>query len=178
MNGSDYTAGAVTTQKKASWGPRSTRVCVSAKLPGGKGGKGIWPAHWLLPDDGSCWPKHGEIDIMEMVDGNSWLHGTYHWSDGADKCTGNHQSSMLHHMSGWDTDFHEYAAEWAADHVTFYVDGTAYWWVPHVPAPTWPAWPMYVLLNTAIGGAWPSPPDSSTEFPNYHVVDYVRVSQL
>jgi hypothetical protein len=39
---------------------------------GGGGGKradsqGVWPAHWMMPDNTECWPSNGEIDIMEMV---------------------------------------------------------------------------------------------------------------
>lgn len=36
---------------------------------------------------------------------------------------------------------------------------------------------MGVILNLAIGGDWPVPPDPSTVFPNAMVVDYVRVYQ-
>jgi beta-glucanase (GH16 family) len=59
----NFTSGAVQSQHKRSFGGR-TRVCVRAKLPGGGGGGrgyGIWPAHWLLPDDTTCWPCHGEV---------------------------------------------------------------------------------------------------------------------
>merc|ERR1712232_1246806 len=37
--------------------------------------------------------------------------------------------------------------------------------------------PYYVILNTAIGGSWPGPPDSKTVLPTYHYVGYVRVAQ-
>ena len=79
-NGSAWTgatSGAVQTRGRRSWAGRS-RVCVAAALPGGGGagrGRGVWPAHWLMPDDDSCWPCHGEIDIMEMIDGDGELHG-------------------------------------------------------------------------------------------------------
>ena len=63
------------------------RVCIRAILPGGKGGpgggEGIWPAHWMMPNipegPGVCDPDQGEIDILEMVDGNAQACGTYHW---------------------------------------------------------------------------------------------------
>jgi beta-glucanase (GH16 family) len=72
--GLNYTTGAVNTRHKSTWtaSPGAFRLCVSAKLPGGGGGqsgRGIWPAHWLMPDDDTCDPDEGEIDIMEMVDG-------------------------------------------------------------------------------------------------------------
>jgi len=35
--------------------------------------------------------------------------------------------------------------------------------------------PMYLLLNLAVGGDWPGPPDDSTSFPAAMLVDYVRV---
>lgn len=31
--------------------------------------QGLWPAIWLMPQNGSCWPTSGEIDIMESVGG-------------------------------------------------------------------------------------------------------------
>ena len=88
----NFTSGAVTSKGKASWSRAPgvvTRACVSAILPGGGRdaagngvGKGIWPAHWMMPDDDSCWPDHGEQDIMEMINGDGFSHGTYHWNGG------------------------------------------------------------------------------------------------
>ena len=37
--------------------------------------------------------------------------------------------------------------------------------------------PWYVILNFAVGGPWPHPPNASTVFPVETLVDYVRVSQ-
>jgi beta-glucanase (GH16 family) len=34
---------------------------------------------------------------------------------------------------------------------------------------------MFLLLNLAIGGNWPGNPDSTTQFPQEMVVDYVRM---
>ena len=82
VEGANYTTGAVTTRDKTTWtaAPGAFRMCISAKLPGsGESGQGIWPAHWLMPNDDSCDPDEGEIDIMEMVDGTGTVYGTYHW---------------------------------------------------------------------------------------------------
>ena len=35
--------------------------------------------------------------------------------------------------------------------------------------------PFFVILNVAVGGNWPGPPDGSTQFPQTMVVDHVRV---
>jgi beta-glucanase (GH16 family) len=71
----NFTTGAVNTWGKAGWraSAGAFRVCVSARLPGvGSDGssQGLWPAHWLMPHDDTCDPDEGEMDIMEMVDGN------------------------------------------------------------------------------------------------------------
>ncbi len=40
-----------------------------------------------------------------------------------------------------------------------------------------PDMPMYLYLNTAVGGEWPGSPDASTVFPQTFEIDYVRVLQ-
>jgi beta-glucanase (GH16 family) len=37
--------------------------------------------------------------------------------------------------------------------------------------------PNFILLNVAVGGAWPGSPDGTTVFPQQMKVDYVRVYQ-
>ena len=80
-NASAYTSGGVDTRRKVSWRHSPAfRICISAMLPGGGGkGQGVWPAHWLMPDSDACDPDQGEMDIMEMVDGDGVHHSTYHW---------------------------------------------------------------------------------------------------
>eukprot|EP00434_Breviolum_minutum_P015856 symbB.v1.2.013970.t1/scaffold1001.1/size146904/1 len=47
-----YYSAAVTTKDRVSWSaePAAFRVCVRAKLP--LNSKGVWPAHWMLPQNG------------------------------------------------------------------------------------------------------------------------------
>ena len=64
-----YTTSTISTRGKArwSWMDGVYRLCIKAKLPGTEGKKndGLWPAHWMLPDDDhSCDPDPGEIDIV------------------------------------------------------------------------------------------------------------------
>jgi beta-glucanase (GH16 family) len=33
----------------------------------------------------------------------------------------------------------------------------------------------FIILNLAIGGNWPGPPNASTPFPSEMLIDYVRV---
>ena len=76
-------------------------------------------------------------------------------------------------------DFHVFAVEWSPDSVAFFVDQTMY--VKRTRADLRPGWkwvfdkPFFLILNLAVGGDWPGPPDSSTRFPQEMLVDYVRV---
>jgi len=55
---------------------------VRSTLPGKVNGdhlKGSWPAIWMLgTGNGHNWPHHGEIDIVEMVNGNPKIYMTLH----------------------------------------------------------------------------------------------------
>jgi beta-glucanase (GH16 family) len=35
--------------------------------------------------------------------------------------------------------------------------------------------PFFLILNVAVGGAWPGNPDATSVFPQRMLVDYVRV---
>lgn len=193
--GMNWTTGAVSTQGKRDW-PQSPayRLCVSAVLPGGgpsgdgAGGsaQGLWPAHWLMPDDASCDPDEGEEDILEMVSGQGVAWSTYHWQTSwpAANCSypkGHEEVSVGTRMpADWGAAFHEYAVERSASHIAYVIDG-----VTVLNASTHPGnasapllWPMpfYLYLNTAVGGNWPGMPNASTAFPAEHVIDYVLVS--
>ena len=37
--------------------------------------------------------------------------------------------------------------------------------------------PFFFIFNIAVGGNWPGSPDASTQFPQWMMVDYVRVFQ-
>ena len=49
------------------------------------------------------------------------------------------------------------------------------WFSSAAPYPAPFDQPFHILLNVAVGGSWPGPPDSSTTFPQEMLVDYVRV---
>jgi beta-glucanase (GH16 family) len=68
-------------------------------------------------------------------------------------------------------DFHTYAVEWSADAIIWFFDGVE----KFRSGQGVPQQPMYLLVNLAIGGAWPVPPDESTPWPSSFDVDYVRV---
>lgn len=127
-------------------------------------GQGLWPAFWMLPAS-YIWPP--EIDIMEIL-GNQpdVIHMTYHYSGGGPGSTWTGSDFS----AGW----HTFAVDWEPGVITWYVDGVQRW---QYKSSNVTSQPMYLLLNLAVGGSWPGSPDSSTVFPSYYDVDYVRVWQ-
>ncbi|XP_065196433.1 beta-glucanase-like [Sycon ciliatum] len=163
------------------------RFCVRANLPGKQ--PGFWPAHWLMPGRGHeklCWPGPGEVDIMEMINGDGVVHGSLHYNamfPETHQCSSPHMSTtgVLPYLSldQYNTTFHEYAIEWSSESLTYYVDGVKY--VSTYPNDRdkdgVPQVPMYIIINSALGGGWAGPPNQDTHFPILHTVDYVRVLQ-
>ena len=172
-----YTSARLTTQNKytAQYGRVEARI----KIPRGQG---IWPAFWMLGADlpTNSWPSAGEIDVMENVGFEPHrVHGTVHGPgySGSEGLSGTWQ-----HPQGWSIadDFHTFAVDWAPGSITWSVDGQVYHQV--TPASTGgDPWvfdkPFFIILNVAVGGAWPGYPDGSTALPQRMVVDYVRVTQ-
>lgn len=69
-----YITGGVYTKDKISFG--RGRWEIRAKL---HGGKGLWPAFWLMPENPEKgWPNEGEIDIMERLNHDSKVYQTAH----------------------------------------------------------------------------------------------------
>jgi beta-glucanase (GH16 family) len=173
----NYTSARLKTQGLFSqaYGRFEARI----KLPAGQG---IWPAFWLLGEDiGSVgWPKCGEIDIMENVGKEPGVnHGSLHGPSSANATSDLTETTTLPAGQKLSDDFHVYAAEWEPGAVRFYLDANLY--ATFTPA-QWPAggtWVFnhrfFLILNVAVGGDWPGPPDGTTVFPQTMLVDYVRV---
>ena len=112
--------------------------------------KGAWPAFWLLPVNGQ-WPVHGEIDAPETIGG-----GEVWWSTVASvagKRVTTHQRTPADCARGW----HRYGVLWRADRVGFYYDRKL---VGEEATPADWTEPMFLLLDLAVGGSWPGPPDA------------------
>lgn len=182
-----FTSGRVDTSGK--FAPVYGRFEIRAKLPGGKG---LWPAHWLYPQNRD-WamerlmsravtngqeraipearPWYSEIDIMEFLGHTNVIYGTlhYHTFEGVKKSS----SGKIKGESDYTKDFHLYALEWEPHIMRWFVDGE----MIHSTTNGIPHTPHYIILNTAVGGKWPGNPDETTVFPQYHDIDYVRVYQ-
>ena len=172
----DYTSGRLNTERKFSqaYGRFEARI----KMPTGKG---IWPAFWMLGEDISTigWPKCGEIDIVENLGSEPAIaHGTIH-GPGYSGGKGIGSPFTLSGSKRFSDSFHVFAVEWEPQEIRFYVDRHLYAVRRPGDLPSGAKWvydhPFYILLNLAVGGRWPGNPDSSTQFPQRMLIDYVRV---
>lgn len=148
------------------------------KLPGGKG---TWPAFWMMPKNYTAWPDDGEIDIMEEVGYRpNWVSSSihckaYYHSIGT-------QKTAETYIATAESEFHVYAVEWTADYIKGYADGEVYFEFYNDGKnnkDTWPFYnPFYLKLNLAWGGNWGGAEGvDESVLPAVYEVDYVRVFQ-
>jgi beta-glucanase (GH16 family) len=176
MGGRSYTSARLKTEGlfEQAYGRFEARI----QLPAGRG---LWPSFWMLGSNFAQvgWPACGEIDVMEAIGsqpavnrGN--LHGpTY---SGGAAITSRY---TLPGGGGFDQDFHVFSVDWAQGAVRFAVDDQVYATRTVDDLPPSGTWvfdhPFFLLLDVAVGGNLPGPPDSTTTFPQEMIVDYVRV---
>lgn len=144
-------------------------------------GQGMWPAFWMLGSNGAKvgWPACGEIDVMESLGREPTIvHGTIHgpgYSGGA----GPSAQYILPGAPALADDFHLYATDWTPGRIDFSIDGHVYATFTPKSLPAGTKWafdqPFFIIMNLAVGGAWPGNPNTSTMFPQDLVIDYVRV---
>jgi hypothetical protein len=146
----DFISGRIDTQDKFQF--THGRAAARIRMPDAVG---VWPAFWLLGN--GKWPDTGEIDIMEYVGEKDWtgvaVHGPgysgetplvnkYFFADGTDV-----------------TDWHTYAVEWTDRAMLFKVDERTLYRVTRPMVENYGAWvfdtPKFVILNFALGGAYP-----------------------
>ena len=167
----EYTSARLNTAGKFSqaYGRYETRM----KLPRGQG---MWPAFWMLGSGGGGWPLQGEIDIMENVGFEpNTVHGTLHGPG----YSGSGGIGAGYTGPNFSDAFHTFAIDWSPNKIVWSVDGTVY--QTRTPADvSGKQWvfnqPFFIIMNLAVGGYWPGDPNSSTQFPQQLLVDYVRVS--
>jgi beta-glucanase (GH16 family) len=156
-------------------------------------GAGLWPAFWMLGTAGK-WPAGGEIDIMENIPesggsgaglGPEKIQSTIHGPSTV--AIGRYSLGKIfvfpagQRIDDSTSPYHAYGAIWSPFMLQMYVDD---WRKPFFirtvsDVPAGGRWvfnaPFYFLLNLAVGGDWPGPPNSATPSPADMVVDYVRI---
>jgi beta-glucanase (GH16 family) len=168
----EYRSGMVTTGPansddnvgKVSWtyGTVEARVRVPA-------GRGLWPALWMLPLDRKSTP---EIDIMEVIGqdpGRMMMH--FHPRDRDDDSPSKDYRLTGETLAdGW----HTVRLDWQPERLTWFLDGKEVW---HLTGSQVPDEPMYLVLNLAVGGIYPGPPDETTKFPATFEIDRIRITK-
>jgi len=159
---------------------------------------GYWPAFWALgsPYRGNFqnWPSIGEFDIMENVNGINSVWAVLHCGVAPGGPCNEHNGIGANRACPGATcqsAFHTYRFEWdrsiTPNQLRWYVDGQQYHSVSQsqLPADTWNNMTShagyFILLNVAMGGAFPDPvagratPNANTVPGRPMVVDYVAV---
>jgi beta-glucanase (GH16 family) len=172
--GHSYTSGRILTEGRffRTYGRFEARI----KIPSGQG---TWPAFWMVGSNinQAGWPDCGEIDVMEAIGKEpSTLYGSMHGPGYVGTLI---STPYVLNSGALSDDFHVYAIEWSKKGIAWYIDNVRYAWKTPSDLPAGATWafdhPFFMILNLAIGGDWPGPPDASTVFPATMLVDYVRV---
>lgn len=179
-----YTSARLKTQGLFSF--QYGRLEVKAMVPEAQG---FWPAAWLLGNNinNVQWPACGEQDVLERVNAAGspdWNEGSVH---GTGFTGGTGLGTQYPFPSGQTAaQWHTYGMIWSPGSVQYYIDAPSTVYATYTPSSLTPlndgaVWPFddgqsnFIILNLAIGGSWPGPPDSSTPFPSEMLVDYVRI---
>ncbi len=156
-----YASGVLCSVLEQKYGYFEARLKVPA-------GQGMWPAFWLLGKVESSGVN--EIDIHEILGQEpSTVYMTVHW--GTDYSSGHKSDGSSWVGPDFSADFHVFGLEWNPDSIVWTIDGVERKRHTGVGVPQVE---MYIIINLAIGGSWPGPPDSTTTFPGLYQIDYVR----
>ncbi|MCW2932039.1 MAG: Beta,3-glucanase [Actinomycetia bacterium] len=165
-SGSSWTSGRVQTTSANVGAPAGGELEVTASIKQPAGGRGYWPAFWMLGP--GQWPENGEIDIMEDVNSLSELSGTVHCgTDPGGPChESNGIGSGLKSCSGCQSGYGTYTMilnriDTSDESITFYLDGSQYFSVSEsqVGTATWQAafdHNLSIILDLAVGGSFPN----------------------
>jgi beta-glucanase (GH16 family) len=198
-NGGNWTSGRIETNREDFQPPAGGKLWVESRLQmpnvTGAAAAGYWPAFWMLGTpyraDNWSWPRIGEIDIMENVNGINREWGTFHCgvtpggpcgeTTGRGNnvpCVGPSCQSAFHTFAiQWDRSTNPQTIKWYLDGVQFHTVSST-----DVDATTWANATnhgFFILLNLAMGGQFPAAlgggPTAATASGKSMLVDYVAV---
>lgn len=141
---------------------------------------------WMMPEPpAETWPKSGEIDIMEYLRNQDFVHLTTHsyWLNDM----GHSEDGVSYTTASVDKDdWNIYGVEWTADAIRYTVNGKVVLTYSRDQnlsgedaAYQWPfTHPFYLILSHSLGGdgTWAGPIDNS-QLPGLFQIDWVRVMQ-
>ncbi len=196
----NWTSGRFETIRDDFAAPAGGELAVEASIQqpnvSGAAGEGYWPAFWMLGTpfrtDGGQWPKDGEVDILEDVNGLSSVYGTLHCgtNPGGPCNETSGIGSGQRACAGCQTAFHTYRVEIdrsvSPEQIRWYLDGSNYFTVSasQVDPTTWSNavdHAFFIIFDLAMGGGFPNgvaghtTPTSATVSGASMLIDYVRV---
>ncbi|MEI8406293.1 MULTISPECIES: carbohydrate-binding protein [unclassified Kribbella] len=198
----NWTSARIETQRSDFKPPSGGVLAIESRIQmpnvTGNAALGYWPAFWALgaPYRGNYWnwPGIGEFDIMENVNGINSVWGVLHCGvnpGGPCNETSGLGASRACPGSSCQSGFHTYRFEWdtsiSPNQLRWYVDGQQFHSVSQgqLPADTWTNMTShagyFILLNVAVGGAFPDALNGPTPRPETvpghpMIVDYVAVT--
>lgn len=181
-----YACAAITSQGKFSFQYGYVEVRARFDIA-----NGMWPAIWLLSDNGATWPAGGEIDIMEHLNRDPDIHQTIHYNNSSGNRTSQTANPEYGALYGW----HKFGMLWTEYCIKMYLDDKE---IASFSSNS-SNWPFddegnefYLILSNQIGGEWVGntmTPEginntydannelASTNGKNFSI-DYVRVYQI
>ncbi|ADB32761.1 Carbohydrate binding family 6 [Kribbella flavida DSM 17836] len=198
----NWTSGRIETQRSNFKPPSGGVLAIEGRIQmpnvTGNAALGYWPAFWALgqPYRGNYWnwPAIGEFDIMENVNGINSVWAVLHCGvnpGGPCNETSGLGASRVCPGASCQSAFHTYRFEWdtsiSPNELRWYVDGQEYHKITQaqLPADTWTNMTShagyFILLNVAMGGAFPDALGGPTPRPETvpdrpMIVDYVAVT--
>lgn len=184
--GDTYKAGGIETNGKFSF--TFGKVEVRARITNYP--NGAFPAIWLMPSRYIYpgWPDCGEIDIMEHIKQETWIHHTIH-TNYIDDLGNKTEPQYTSHPECNFADWVVYGMEWTADELKFFVNGEETFSYPNLHLENeaeMMQWPFtsesefYIILNMGLGGdrpgSWPGAIDDAN-LPARMEIDWVKVTQ-
>ena len=134
-------------------------------------GKGTWPAFWLMPlTPARAVDGRVEIDVVEYYG---------HWTDRFSSVLHVHFNDQTQHRtqgtrtsvpdSSLVEQFNTYGVDISPSAIVLFLNGEEVW---RQPTPSELRYPMYPIINLALGSGWPI---DETPDPSLMYIDYVRV---
>jgi beta-glucanase (GH16 family) len=124
------------------------------------------------------WPDCGEIDVMELIGGDGYndrtVYGTGHWSNNGSHAEHSGNNSLT--FGKYNDEFHVFSIVWDSGSIKWYRDDIQYHSLNISNLGAFKK-KFFFIVNIAVEGNWPGPVGPSTTFPQYMLVDYIRVFQ-
>lgn len=169
MMTAEWKNGKIVSGRINSKGKKSFRygtLSASIRLP--KTADGLWPAFWMMGDNGKEWPACGEIDIMEMGDKEGIATGTassrvntaIHFGKSPTSHEQQYHAASVG-SSLQDGGYHTYTLTWDETRAAISIDGKPFHSFDIKDNPYFHD-NFFILFNLAVGGTFTGITDSGS----------------